>query len=151
MHKIMTPLQHPAPTTHLFSAQKLGYRYPNSVVAINAIDLDITSGERIAIVGQNGSGKTTLINLLCGLLPPSTGNIYYKNKQLIDGFLDQSLLEIGVLFQNPDNQLFGHTVLEDVAFGLRQNGFSRKEADEKANLALKKLTWKKWPIRNRTI
>lgn len=125
--------------TILLSAQALSYRYPDGDAALSGIDLIISPGDRIALVGQNGSGKTTLIKLLCGLIVPTAGNVSYKGVRLAAEHYDRSRLEIGVLFQDPDDQLFGHTVLEDVAFGLRNQGLLRDDAHQRAMQVLQQV------------
>ena len=139
MHETREPIQRPAAAAPLFSARGLFYRYPDGIRALSGIDLDVYPGDRIALVGQNGSGKTTLIKLLCGLLLPEAGTVHYRGKSLIDEHLESSRLEIGVLFQDPDDQLFGYTVLADVAFGPRHQGLSREEAQQAAIRALQQV------------
>lgn len=124
----------------LFSINGLCYTYPNGIQALSGIDLNIDSGESIALVGQNGSGKTTLIKLLSGLLKPEKGTVRYKGESLSDPHLSRVRPEIGVLFQDPDDQLFGHTVLEDVAFGLRSQGVSQADAVPAATDALAQVS-----------
>ncbi|MFO7985880.1 MAG: energy-coupling factor transporter ATPase [Desulfatiglandaceae bacterium] len=131
----------------LFSMKRLYYTYPNGIQAVSGIGLNISSGESIALVGQNGSGKTTLIKLLSGLLKPEKGTVRYKGEPLSDPYLSRVRPEIGVLFQDPDDQLFGHTVLEDVAFGLRSQGVSQADAvpaatDALAQVSLKNMAYK---------
>lgn len=120
----------------LFRVSGLGYQYGNGIKALSDIDLNVFRGDRIALVGHNGSGKTTLVKLLCGLLAATAGEVRYKEKPLIGGHLDQSRLEIGLLFQDPDDQLFGHTLIDDAAFGPRQQGLSISAAEEAARNAL---------------
>lgn len=118
------------------SVRNLSYHYADGPPALSSINLDIAAQDRIALVGQNGSGKTTLIKHLCGLLLPTAGEVRYKNRPLIGDHLEQSRLEIGLLFQDPDDQLFSHTLLDDVAFGPRNQGLSREAAHRAARLAL---------------
>ncbi len=125
--------------TTLLSAQGLWYRYPDDVQAVSGISLNIAPGDRVALAGRNGSGKTTLIKLLCGLLLPSAGSVSYKDRPLAAEHYTRSCLEIGVLFQDPDDQLFGHTVLDDVAFGLRNQGLPWEDAQRRAMQALRQV------------
>ncbi|MFZ7128341.1 MAG: energy-coupling factor transporter ATPase [Desulfobacterales bacterium] len=140
MHEPQQPPQGIGIASALFRASRLRYRYPDELEAIAGVDLTIASGDRIALVGQNGSGKTTLIKLLCGLLRPASGEISYKGSRLEGSHLETSRLEIGVLFQDPDDQLFGHTLLDDAAFGPRHQGLTREEAMREARRALERVS-----------
>ena len=126
----------PEPDAPLFQLTDLNYRYVNGPLALSDVNLEIAAGDRIALVGQNGSGKTTLIKQLCGLLLPETGAVCFKGEPLGGDHLDRSRLEIGLLFQDPDDQLFGHTLIDDVAFGPSHQGFSRDRARKAALRAL---------------
>ena len=114
----------------LLHVRGLNYNYPDGTAALAGIDLDVTAGERLALVGPNGSGKTTLIKQLCGLLAPTAGQVFFKGKALAGKHLEQSRLSMGLLFQDPDDQLFGHTLLDDVCFGLRQQGCAQLQAQQ---------------------
>ncbi|MCF8110856.1 MAG: ATP-binding cassette domain-containing protein [Desulfobacteraceae bacterium] len=141
MHEIDEAIQfRPASGNPIFRMRGLSYSYPDGVEAICGISTDIFPGDRIALVGQNGSGKTTLIKLLSGLLKTGGGELSYKNEPLDGRLLEQKSLETGVLFQDPDDQLFMHTVLEDAAFGPRQQGFSSVEAHTAAQRALRQVS-----------
>lgn len=130
MHQLHRPHPLPNPDQTLFRLEKLKYAYPNGTRALHNIDLAITPGERIALVGHNGSGKTTLVKQLIGLLQPDSGKLHYKGQPLTGDHLQQARLEIGLLFQDPDDQLFGHTLYEDVAFGPRNQGLSEAGVDQ---------------------
>ncbi len=123
----------------LFSVRNLSYQYPDGTEALSDVNLDITAGDRIALVGQNGSGKTTLMKHLCGLLLPASGEVIYKKELLTGTCLESARLKIGLLFQDPDDQLFGHTLLDDVSFGPRHQGLQRQEAEQTALQALQQL------------
>jgi len=136
------PLKHNQmlqPGDALFRVCSLSYTFPNEMQAISSIDLDIAKGDSIALVGRNGSGKTTLVKLLSALLTPDGGTILFKGKQLTPTTPASTRLKIGVLFQDPDDQLFGHTVMDDAVFGLRNMGFSPEAAELTARQALKRV------------
>ncbi len=108
--------------------------------AINNIDLNIESGDFIAILGHNGSGKSTLAKQMNGLLLPSDGVIYISDMNTKE---EDKLLEIrktlGMVFQNPDNQIIGNTVEEDVAFGLENIGVESSEIIKRVDESLDKV------------
>ena len=139
MHEQPLPVQRPPLEETLFSLDGLVYRYPDETLALSDIHLDIASGDRIALVGQNGSGKTTLIKLLCGLLRPTAGQVRFKGEALSGDYLESSRLKIGLLFQDPDDQLFGYTLLEDAAFGPRYQGMAQTDAESAARRALERV------------
>jgi energy-coupling factor transporter ATP-binding protein EcfA2 len=139
MHEPFRPIRQPVLDAPLFSMRRVFYRYPDDTRALSDIDLGIAGGDRIALVGQNGSGKTTLIKQLCGLLQPTDGEVLYKGKPLKGEHLDRNRLEIGLLFQDPDDQLFGHTLLDDAAFGPRHQGLSRQDAEQAARQSLQRV------------
>ena len=124
----------------LFRAQGLSFRYEDGTLALSRINLDIAEGDRIALVGSNGAGKTTLIKQLCGLMPPASGDVFYKTKPLEGQHLDRSRLEMGLLFEDPDDQLFGHTLLDDTSLGPRFQGLSKQQAEHAALQALERVS-----------
>ena len=103
-----------------------------SVQAVNGVTIDIEQGEFVAILGHNGSGKSTLAKHLNAILKPTSGTIYVKE---MDTKADSHLLDIrqttGMVFQNPDNQIIGTVVEEDVAFGPENLGVPTKEIWER--------------------
>jgi len=139
MHQSQKPVQQPVLSASLLSVRGLSYNYPDGIHALSDINLDIAEGDRVALVGPNGSGKTTLIKYLCGLLLPTAGEVFYKKELLRGEYLDRKRLEIGLLFQDPDDQLFGHTVLDDTAFGPRNQGLSQQDAEQTARRALQSV------------
>ena len=115
----------------LIKVDNLKFEYPEIKNAINGVSLEIEEGEFVCIVGHNGSGKSTLAKLLCGLLVPSSGDIYIDGQKL-DVESDEEKADlirkrIGIVFQNPDNQFVGVTVKDDIAFGLENRQIEREE------------------------
>lgn len=99
--------------------------------------LDLTIDQRsTAIIGQNGAGKTTFVKLLKGLLRPTRGSILFNGRDLKDMTVAQLAGDIGLVFQNPNDQIFKNTVLDEVMFGPLQIGMSKEEARESALKAL---------------
>lgn len=122
---------------HIVEAQDLHYTYPDGTVGLDGVSFRISHGESVALVGENGAGKSTLLLHLNGYLSPAKGAV-----RIGDSFLNQKNLNIirrtvGMVFQNPDDQLFMPTVFEDVAFGPLNLGFSKVEVERKVAEALK--------------
>ncbi|MFO7835982.1 MAG: ABC transporter ATP-binding protein [Candidatus Thorarchaeota archaeon] len=100
------------------------------------INLELAKGELKAIVGLNGSGKTTLLRLIVGLLRPDSGSIRVLGRELKPSNLWRIRQDIGLLFQNPDDQLFAPTVWEDVAFGPKNQGLSHQDVVQRVERTL---------------
>lgn len=98
--------------------------------ALNNLDLEIYSGELVAILGENGSGKTTLVKHFNGLLRPYSGNVVVKGLDTSGVPINELVKHTGLVFQNPDNMLFEDTVEAEVAFGLNNIGITGSQATE---------------------
>lgn len=107
--------------------------------ALNEVTLSVKEGEWLAIVGHNGSGKSTLAKLLNGLQYPTSGQIVVKDQILSEDTVWDVRKEIGMVFQNPDNQFVGSTVQDDVAFGLENNGVPSDVMVERVKWALESV------------
>lgn len=116
---------------HIVAANNLHYRYPDGTTAINNVTFHISHGESVGIIGANGAGKSTLLQLLCGALPATSGSVTIGDFPVTKETLPNIRRSIGMVFQNPDDQLFMPTVYEDVAFGPLNLGL-RDEALEQA-------------------
>ena len=104
---------------------------------INKLNLSIKSNEIIAIVGPNGAGKTTFLKLLVGLLKPYEGTFFLNNQEILN---HRDLLHsIGLVFQNPDEQVFFPKVEDDISFGLRNLGLKETDISEKVHNVMHKL------------
>ncbi len=113
----------------IISVRNLTQRY-GEVLALDSIDLEISPGELVAIVGENGSGKTTLVKHFNGLLRPYSGNVTVKDLEVSKASVNELVKHTGLVFQNPDNMLFEDTVEAEIAFGLNNIGVQGHEADE---------------------
>ncbi len=107
--------------------------------AVKDVSFTINEGEWISIVGHNGSGKSTMVKIICGLLFPQEGEVRVMNNLLTEENLWESRSQIGMVFQNPDNQFVGATVQDDVAFALENNGVSYEDMIERVHTSLKQV------------
>ena len=115
----------------------LAYTYPDGHKALEGIDFSINKGESIAILGPNGAGKTTLILHLNGILGELKGEIEVDGLEYSTENIGKIRKTVGVVFQDPDDQLFMPTVIEDVMFGPKNFGYSNEESETNAVEALK--------------
>lgn len=103
------------------------YQEDDQTPALNKVSLNINQGEWIAIIGHNGSGKSTLAKTINGLLLPESGSIKINGQEINEKNIWEVRRNVGMVFQNPDNQFVGSTVEDDVAFGLENQGVPREE------------------------
>ncbi len=106
--------------------------------ALKDVSFSVEAGEFVGIMGHTGSGKSTLIQLMAGLLKPSSGRVFVDGKDINQKAYDRTSLrrKVGILFQYPESQLFETTVAKDVAFGLRHSGLTGAEMQERVRWAL---------------
>jgi len=116
-------------------AEGVKYVYPDGTLALDGISFEINDGERVAFVGANGAGKTTLLLALNGILR-GEGIVRIHGVAVEPRNMKTIRRMVGIVFQNPDDQLFCPTALDDVMFGPLNMGLSRKEAAAKAHKAL---------------
>lgn len=124
-------------TENIISVDHLTYQYDeNQAPALTDVSFTVHAGEWLAIVGHNGSGKSTLAKSLDGLLPFTQGSVTVGGITLTPETVWQVREQIGMIFQNPDNQFVGATVEDDVAFGLENRQISRDEMVPRVQAAL---------------
>jgi len=126
-------------TRTIIQTENMGFTYPDGTSALQNINIEIKEGERVAVIGSNGAGKSTLFAHFNGINKPTSGHIKIHGKPMT--YRKEELLQIrqkvGIVFQNPDDQLFAPTVIEDVAFGPMNLGLSEDEVDGRVEEALK--------------
>jgi cobalt/nickel transport system ATP-binding protein len=126
----------------LFEARDLCYDYPGKIPALRQVSFQIDRGEIVALVGANGSGKSTLLKLLDGLIFPISGELFAFGQKLSEKLLKDNRFnadlrrEVGLVFQDPDIQLFSSSVWDEVIFGPLQLGISKTEIISRANETL---------------
>jgi cobalt transport protein ATP-binding subunit len=120
---------------HTLDIQDLHFSYPDGRVALRGVSLFINPGEKTALVGPNGSGKSTLLLHLNGILR-GEGEVHVCGKELTDDSLRQIRALVGLVFQDPDDQLFSQSVYEDVAFGPLYMGLPIEELEQRVRQAL---------------
>jgi len=118
------------------SARIDSFKYPDGTLALSNITLDIQRGEFCGILGSNGSGKTTLLRLLDGMIKDFSGSMLLDGEDIRRLSPREIYGKVGLVFQNPDDQLFAQSVHEDVAFGPRNMGLSEGEVSRRVGDAL---------------
>ncbi len=112
------------------------YSYPDGTEALSGVDLQVMPGERIALLGPNGAGKSTLMLHANGVLRASAGSVSVGGVAISDSTVRTVRARVGLVFQDPDDQLFMTTVYDDVAFGPHNMGLDRAAAEERVHEAL---------------
>jgi cobalt/nickel transport system ATP-binding protein len=121
---------------HIVEVQDLKFSYPDKTPALQGISFRIEHGESVAIVGANGAGKSTLLLHLNGYLTPVTGKVRIGDYPLTKETVHEARRTVGMVFQDPDDQLFMSTVFEDVAFGPLNLGLPIEEVNDRVRKAL---------------
>jgi len=124
---------------HITEAKDLFYSYPDGHQAVNGISFRIHHGESVGVIGANGAGKSTLLMLLTGILWPAKGEVVIGEVKLNKDTLNMIRQRLGMVFQNPDDQLFMTTVHDDVAFGPRNLKIDEVQVEQRVNSALEQV------------
>jgi cobalt/nickel transport system ATP-binding protein len=124
---------------HTLDVTGLGFSYPDGTVALDEVSFHLGHGESVAIVGANGAGKSTLLMHLNGLLSPSKGAVRIGGLPVTKDTVKDIRRTVGMVFQDPDDQLFMPTVAEDVAFGPMNLGLPPEEIDARVDEALARV------------
>ncbi|WP_114422863.1 energy-coupling factor ABC transporter ATP-binding protein [Nocardioides houyundeii] len=120
----------------VLDVQGLAYAYPDGHQALFGVDLHVHSGERVALLGPNGAGKTTLVLHLNGILTAGAGRVAVSGLEVSKPHLAEIRRRVGIVFQDPDDQLFLGSVRADVEFGLRNMGVRGPALDTRVMAAL---------------
>jgi energy-coupling factor transport system ATP-binding protein len=115
------------------------FSYASGVEALKGVSLKVADGEFVAIMGQNGAGKTTLVKQFNGLLKPSSGKVTVNGTETTKTSVAALAKNVGFVFQNPDHQLFSETVDEEIAFALRNFGYSTEVIEKRTEWAVNLL------------
>ena len=120
----------------VLEVRRLAYSYPDGHQALYGVDLSIGAGERVALLGPNGAGKTTLVLHLNGILTGGAGSVHVSGLPVSKPNLQEVRRRVGIVFQDPDDQLFMGTVRDDVAFGPMNHGIRGAELERRVGEAL---------------
>jgi len=123
-------------THHIIDFKDVFFRYPDGTEALKGVSFRIIHGESVGMVGANGAGKSTLLLQMNGYMLPSAGLISIGDLELTKKTRQEIRKKVGVVFQNPDDQLFMSTVYDDVAFGPLNLGMSAEKVIDRVNSAL---------------
>src|SRR5581483_11930107 len=123
----------------LIQVQDVWFTYPGGVQALRGVNLQVSAGERLALLGRNGSGKTTLAKHLNGLLVPTRGRVLVAGVETVGQDVGRLAALVGYVFQNPDHQLFSRSVREELAFGPRNLGLPPGEVARRVEAALRQF------------
>lgn len=126
----------PGPPVAAVELDAVAFAYPDGREALRGVDLAVAPGERVAVLGPNGSGKTTLVLHLNGVLRPTAGQVRVDGLIVAEPNLREVRQRVGLVFQDPDDQLFTATVRQDVAFGPQNLGLTGTELAERVDAAL---------------
>ena len=124
---------------HIVEVRDLTYVYPDGTPGIRTISFRVIHGESVAIIGPNGAGKSTLLLHLNGYLTPASGFVRIGDLPLTGGTLREIRRTVGMIFQDPDDQLFMPTIYDDVAFGPHNLGIPRDEIERRVLSALSRM------------
>jgi cobalt/nickel transport system ATP-binding protein len=124
---------------HIVEVKNLRHVYPDGTPGISDVSLRIVHGESVAIIGPNGAGKSTLLQHLNGFLPPSSGSVRIGDVPLTKETIREVRRTVGMVFQDPDDQLFMPTIHDDVAFGPYNLGLPAEEVEERVSSALARM------------
>jgi cobalt/nickel transport system ATP-binding protein len=122
---------------HLIETRNLTYRYPKNVVALENVNFVAPRNARVAVIGANGAGKSTLFKHFNGIFRPTSGSVLVHGEPITPGNIREVRKFVGLVFQNPDDQIFAPTVEQDVAFGPANLGLDEETVHHRVHEALR--------------
>ncbi len=131
----------------LLTLDDVSFVYPNGTIALQGVSLQVRRGEFVALLGANGAGKTTLVRLVMGLLRPTQGCVRWEGQATAAWSVSEMARRIGYVAQQPERQLFGLSVEEEIAFALRYRGLAPAEVTARVEEALRRFDL--WSVRDR--
>jgi len=123
----------------MISVENASFHYPSGSDVLQDVNLQIKDGEFVAIMGENGAGKTTLVKMFNGLLKPTKGKVLIDGVETREKSVAQLSRDVGLIFQNPDHQLFAETVADELGFSLRNFGFKEDVIERRVTKLLTTL------------
>jgi len=123
----------------MIAVDNVSFHYAGGPQVLSKVSLKINDGEFIAIMGENGAGKTTLVKMFNGLLKPTEGSVAIDGVDTREKSVAQLSRDVGLIFQNPDHQLFAETVAEELGFSLRNFGFNEEVIERRVTSLLGSL------------
>lgn len=132
----------------LIVVHDVDYKYLNQTIALRKINLKIYKGEFVGIMGKNGAGKTTLIRTFNGLLRPTNGSVYINGENIKSKTTGTLSQKVGIIFQNPQHQVFSNTVEEEIKYSLKSLNLTKSETQFKTDEILKKFNLDKYRERS---
>ena len=130
--------------SNVLEIKNLTFGYEKDKDILKNVSFSVKKGEYVSLIGKNGSGKSTLAKLIMRILTPKEGEIYLNNTLLTDENCTKLKEDIGIVFQNPDNQFIGCSVEDDIAFGMENRNIPKKEMEEKVREFAKKVGMEKF-------
>ncbi|MEM3465500.1 MAG: ABC transporter ATP-binding protein, partial [Candidatus Jordarchaeales archaeon] len=123
----------------MIRVENVWHSYDGTTYVLKGVSLEVRAGELVCIMGPNGSGKTTLVRIISGLLKPTRGRVFINNVDVNQDTKEAGKLKIGVVFQNPDHQMFSETVEKEILFSLKAVGIKEGDARRRMVEALRRL------------
>lgn len=128
-----------AVTTPAIEVADLAYAYPDGTEALRGVSFSVAEGEAVGLIGPNGAGKSTLVWLLSGFISPANGKAHIQGREICKANLAEVRRRLGVIFQDPDDQLFMPTLFDDIAFGPLNLGCAGDDVEQQVVEALRQV------------